>query len=75
MTAQRIDIDDMISWVFRIAQKKWHISPSECANLFKKYGLFAYIEECYELLHLSSYESVVSDLEDILKSNGITING
>ena len=44
MTAQRIDIDDMISWVFRIAQKKWHISPYECANLFKQYGLFDYIE-------------------------------
>ncbi len=74
MTAQRIDIDDMICWVFRIAQKKWHISPSECSNLFKKYRLFNYIEECYDLLHLSGYESVVSDLEDILKSNGITIN-
>ena len=75
MTAQKIDVDDMTCWVFRLAQKKWNISSDECAMLFKKYGLFAYIEECYDILHLSSYESVVSDLEDILKTNGITING
>ena len=75
MTAHKIDVDDMSCLVFRLSQKRWNISSDECAMLFKKYGLFAYIEECYDILHLSGYESVVSDLEDILKTNGIIING
>lgn len=67
----RIDIDDMSCWVFRMAQKRWHKTPSECAALFKKYNLFNYIEECYEILHVSGYECVVNDLEDILESKGV----
>ena len=37
MTEREIDIADMQCWVFRIAQTRWHISPIECAELFKKY--------------------------------------
>lgn len=35
MTEREIDIADMQCWVFRIAQTRWHISPIECAELFK----------------------------------------
>ena len=46
MTEREIDIADMQCWVFRIAQTRWHISPIECAVIFKKYDILGYISEC-----------------------------
>ena len=64
------DIQDMQCWLFRKAQSKWNITPQKCAESFRKYDIFGYVSECYELLHVSSYESALHDIEEILKSNG-----
>lgn len=73
MDRRQIEIADMQCWVFRSAQTKWNISASECADIFRKYNILEFISECYELLHISSYEKALSDVEDILKANGVTI--
>lgn len=73
MTTRKFDIAHMQCWVFRMAQDKWNISAKQCADLFKKYDLFGFISECYELLHTSSYENTLADIEDILKANGVTV--
>ena len=74
MTEREIDIADMQCWVFRIAQTRWHISPIECAELFKKYDILGYISECYNLLCTYSYYHVVDDAELILASHNVFIN-
>lgn len=66
MTEREIDIADMQCWVFRMAQTRWHISPLECAALFKKYDILGYILECYDLVCTYSYYHVVDDAEAIL---------
>ena len=74
MTEREIDIADMQCWVFRIAQTRWHISPIECAELFKKYDILGYISECYNLLCTYSYYHVVDDADLILASHNVFIN-
>lgn len=41
MSGYNIDIADMQCWVFRMAQSKWKMSPTDCAELelFKKYNI------------------------------------
>jgi hypothetical protein len=73
LSQKDIGIADMQCWVFRKAQRKWNISPSQCAQLFRKYDLFGFISECYDLLHVSSYERVLDDIEDILRRKGVVI--
>ena len=73
MTKTQIGITDMQCWVFRKAQKKWNLSPSECAYLFKKYDLLGFISECYDLLHVSGYQRALEDVEEILHSKGVSI--
>lgn len=70
ITQKQREIADMQCQVIRMAQKKWNISGKQCSELFRKYQLLEFIKECYEILHVSSYQSVVNDLEDILKSKG-----
>lgn len=73
MSQEQIAIADMQCWVFRHAQKKWHLSPSACADLFKKYDLLGYIAECYDLLHVSSYQCALDDIEDILHRKEVAV--
>lgn len=73
LSQEQIGIADMQCWVFRKAQRKWNISPSQCAQLFKKYDLLGFISECYDLLHVSSYERALDDVEDILRRKGVSI--
>ena len=73
MSRREMDIADMQCWVFRMAQQKWNMKASDCADLFKKYDLLGFISECYELLHVSSYEHALSDVEDILHANGVSV--
>lgn len=74
MTEREIDIADMQCWVFRIAQTRWHISPIECAVLFKKYDILGYISECYDLLCTYSYYHVVDDAELFLANHNVFVN-
>ena len=71
MSAKEIDIADMQCWVFRLAQLRWKISAKECLDIFVENKFFSFIAECYELLHVSSYDAVVSEFEDILKGKNI----
>ena len=73
LNRDQIGIADMQCWVFRKAQRKWNIPPSQCAQLFRKYDLLGFISECYDLLHVSSYERALDDVEDILRRQGVSV--
>ena len=47
--------------------------PKKCAELFREYDLFGFISECYDLLHVSSYQCALDEVEDILRSKGVAV--
>lgn len=73
MSEYNVDIADMQCWVFRMAQSKWKMSPSDCAELFKKYDILGFISECYDILHLNGYACVLHDVETLLKNRGVSV--
>lgn len=73
MSQNQIDIADMQCWVFRMAQTKWNLSPVECAAIFKQYDILGFISKCYDMLHLSSYECALEDVEEMLRNNGVVL--
>lgn len=66
-------IHDMQCWLFRNAQTKWNKTSMETLELFDKYRLFEYVEDCFGLLHTASYASALKDLEEILLANGVDV--
>jgi hypothetical protein len=73
MSQEQINITDMQCRVYRMAQRKWNLTPSACTKLFQKYNIFGFISDCYDTLHLSSYDCTLHDIEEILKSNGVNV--
>lgn len=70
MTPRQIDIADMQCWLLRMAERKWGISSAQVAELFQSNGVFDYISDLYGILHVSSYDSALSDVENLLRSKG-----
>ena len=60
-------------WLFRNAEVKWKKSPEYVNELFAKLKIYDYVEESYELLHVSSYESALNEVEAIAKANGVDV--
>lgn len=73
MNQRQLDIADMQCWIFRMAQTRWNITARECTDLFRRYDILGFIEECYELLHVSSYDCALRDVEEILEANGVKV--
>ncbi len=67
------EIQEMKCFVFRMAQQRWNISPQKCADLFDQFGVYDFIRECYDILHLNGYECVVNDIEAMMAVEGITV--
>ena len=73
MSEHDIDIADMQCWIFRMAQTRWKISPEACSKIFLDNDVFGFIASCYDILHLSSYECVLDDVEEMLKNRGVSV--
>ena len=56
-----------------MAQTKWHLSSEDCAAIFKQYDILGFIERCYDILHFSSYECALDDIEEMLHNRGVDI--
>lgn len=73
MSPKQVNITDMQCRVYRMAQRKWNMTPAECTKLFQKYDIFRFISDCYDTLHLSSYDCALHDIEEILQSHGVIV--
>ena len=68
------EINLMKCWLFRNATIRWKLSPVQTADLFEKYALYQFVTDCYDLLHVSSYDCALDELESVLAANGVKIN-
>lgn len=57
--------------IFRMFCEKLKVSPVDANKLFEKYGIWKYIEDTYDMLHLSSDEYALKNILEILKVNGV----
>lgn len=74
MSQEQINISHMQCWLFRMAQTKWNKTPEETTALFKQNDVFAFIEELYDTLHLSSYAHALTDVEQMLEQKGVLLS-
>lgn len=73
LNAEKVNVTDMQCHVFRMAEKKWKIPPEECAEIFREYDIFGFIDDCYDSLHLNSYQCALDDVETLLRNRGVNI--
>ena len=71
-TRRIVGIEDMQCWVFCNAMDRLHLTGSECASVFEKHRIMNYIEDCYDILHVSGYDAILTGIEEIVRKDGET---
>ncbi|MBQ9007757.1 MAG: DUF3791 domain-containing protein [Clostridia bacterium] len=56
--------------IFAEFVRKFNIKPKEANRVFEKYGIWTYIEECYDTLHMNGDDYILNDVEHILQRKG-----
>lgn len=61
--------------VFCIENYKVHkaLTGKQTAELFRRYGVFDYLNEFYDILHTTSYQYINNDIDIYLKSRNAVI--
>lgn len=58
--------------LFRMFREQCQLTPAQANELFERQGIWHFIEECYDYLHLESDEAALSDIFCKLAAQGIT---
>ena len=61
--------------IFRMLCEKLQVSSADTNKLFETYGVWKYIEDTYDMLRLNGDECAVNDIVEMLKINGIKLEG
>ena len=59
--------------LFRQFCEKRGLPAASVNNLFNSYGIWQFIEDCYDVLHMSGDEYILNDIGNILRAKGAAI--
>lgn len=69
-------INEVLYMEMRLLQQfcdKYNIVSIEANKFFEKYGIWNYIEECYDTLHLNGDEYILNDINQIMTAKGVAL--
>lgn len=60
--------------LFRLAQTRWKMDRTECADIFREHDLLGYIQDAYEEFHEQGDEANMEDIEAFLSAKGVSLD-
>lgn len=69
-------INEVLYMESRLLQQfcyKYKVTALKANRLFKDCGIWQYIEDCYETLHMSGDESILNDISRIISAKGVAL--
>ena len=57
--------------LFRMFLKRYSLSPEQGCHLFNLGDIWNFIDDCYDVLHLSGDEAALSDVISVLEAKGV----
>ncbi len=70
---EKLQIIFMQTRLIRLAAEEWDISIQRANELFAKYDILNYVEDCFEIFHMEGDIAVFDDIQTFLKNRGIDI--
>lgn len=53
--------------------QKFKCRAKDANIIFNRYGVWRYIEDCYDTLHMSGDEYILNDIDEILTAKGAVL--
>ena len=60
--------------MLRLAAEEWNISVPKAAELFEKYGVLQFIEDCYGVFHMEGDRAVFDEIKTLLNHKGVDVS-
>ena len=60
--------------VLRLASEEWNRPMEEIAEIFDRYQVLQYIEECFGIFHVQGDEAILEDIGRYLKNREMIAN-
>lgn len=57
--------------IIRRASEEWKKSMEEISEIFTRYNVLQYIEQCFDMFHMEGDEAILADIEEYLKNKGM----
>lgn len=61
--------------LLRLVSEEWHISIQKANELFDKYSILKFIEDCYGIFHMEGDYAVFEEIRTLLRNKGVDVNG
>lgn len=55
--------------IIRLASEEWNLSVEEIIEIFNRYNVLLYIEECFGIFHVQGDAAILEDIEEYLKNS------
>lgn len=72
--SEKSQIIFMQTRLVRLASEKWNTTIFKSNDIFAKYNIFQFIEECFGIFHMEGDEAVFDDIERLLRNKEVDIN-
>jgi hypothetical protein len=60
--------------LLRLASEEWHMSIPKVSELFDKYSILEFIEDCYDEFHTEGDYAVFDEIKTVLKNKGVDVS-
>ena len=67
-------IDEMLfmqTRLFRLFLDRYGLSPEKGCRVFNRGRIWSFIDECYDVLHMSGDEAALDDVVSVLDARGV----
>lgn len=68
--SERQQIIYMQTRIMRLASEKWNMPIEAIAEVFSKFDVLRYIEDCFGIFHVEGDDAVFADVTAYLKNKG-----
>lgn len=59
--------------LLRMAAEEWHTTIQKANEIFDKYNLLKFIEECFDVFHMEGNRAVFEEIQTVLRCKGVDI--
>ncbi len=72
--SEKMQIVFMQTRLVRLASEKWNTTVCKANDIFTKYKIFKFIEECFDVFHMEGDEAVFEDIVLLLHNKEVDID-
>lgn len=71
--SEKTQIIFMQTRLLRLASEEWNTTIQKVNELFEKYNILRFIEECFDVFHMEGDMAVFDEIQTVLRCRGVDV--